>query len=86
MSKPQKEFKSGSVSASIWPRTADVNGRTATFYSIKIEKTYKDGDEWKHSNFFSVEDLPKVELVAREAFKYVGLRSREPKQENTEAV
>lgn len=42
-------------------------------YSINIDKTYKDGDEWKHSTSFAVEDLPKVALVASEAYRYLRL-------------
>lgn len=79
MSKPEKVFKSGSVSASLWPRTANVHGGSATFYSVKIEKTYKDGDEWKHCNVFSAEDLPKVRLVANEAYRFIALKERAPK-------
>ena len=45
------------------------------FYSINITKAYKEGEVWKHTNRFSAEDLPKVALVANEAYKYIRLNS-----------
>ena len=38
-------------------------------------KAYKEGDEWKYTNSFNIEDLPKVALVANEAYKYIRLKS-----------
>ena len=75
--KPEKRFRCGSISAGIWPESREVNGEMAKFYSININKAYKDGDEWKHTNRFSTEDLPKVALVANEAYKYIKLSSTE---------
>jgi len=84
--KPEKEFRIDGVSASVWPRT--VNGSSGTFitYSVKVERAYRDKDgQWQHSNNFPVEDLPKVETVAREAYKYVSLKHREPDREALES-
>ena len=75
MNRPEKKFKCGPVSASIWAEGKAVNGEMVKFYSISITKAYKDGDNWKNTNSFSAEDLPKVALVANEAYKYIRLRS-----------
>jgi len=74
MNKPEKKFNCGSVSASIWPKTKVINGEEVKFYSVAINKAYKEGDEWKRRNSFDTEDLPKVALVANEAYKYIRLR------------
>lgn len=74
MSKPEKRFKCGPISASVQVETKTVEGEMVKFYSINIDKAYKDGDEWKHTNRFSAEDLPKVALVANEAYKYIRLQ------------
>ena len=50
-------------------------GQLTVRYSITIDKAYKDGEEWKHTNSFAAEDLPKVALVAIEAYRYLRLRS-----------
>ena len=75
MNKPEKKFSCGPISASIWANTKVVTGETVKFYSVTINKTYKEDDEWKHTNSFNIEDLPKVALVANETYKYIKLKS-----------
>lgn len=75
MSKPEKRLRCGPISASIWAQGKTVNGEMVKFYSINIDKAFKDGEEWKHTNSFATEDLPKVALVANEAYRYLRLRS-----------
>lgn len=82
MQKPEKKFNCGSISASIWANTKVVNGETVKLYSATINKAFKEGDEWKHTNSFNIEDLPKVALVATEAYKYIRLKSPEPDTES----
>ena len=73
MNKPERKFNCGSISASIWANTKVVNSETVKLYSVTINKVYKEGEEWKHTNSFNIEDLPKVALVATEAYKYIRL-------------
>jgi hypothetical protein len=75
MNKPEKRFKCGPITASTWPETKIVEGEMVKFYSISIDRSYREGDEWKHTTSFAVEDLPKVALVANEAYKYLRLSS-----------
>ncbi|MFC1636797.1 hypothetical protein ACFL5Z_18375 [Planctomycetota bacterium] len=75
MTKPEKKFSCGSISASIWANNKAVNGETVKFYSVTINKAYKEGEEWKYTNSFNIEDLPKVALVATEAYKYIRLKA-----------
>ncbi|MCP4610963.1 MAG: hypothetical protein GY845_19830 [Planctomycetes bacterium] len=73
MRKPEQKFSCGPISASIWANTKVVTGDTVKFYSVTINKAYKEGEDWKHTNSFDIEDLPKVALVANEAYKYIRL-------------
>ena len=73
MSSPEKRFKCGPVSASIWAESKAIDGEMVKLYSINIDRAYKDGGEWKHTSRFNAEDLPKVALVANEAYKYIRL-------------
>jgi hypothetical protein len=75
MQKPEKRFNCGPVSASIWASNKTVNGETVRFCSVTINKAYKEDEEWKHTNSFNIEDLPKVALVATEAYRYIRLKS-----------
>ena len=77
MNKPEKKFSCGSISASIWANTKVVNSEKVKIYSVTINKAFKEGDEWKYTNSFNIEDLPKVALVATEAYKYVRLREND---------
>ena len=78
MRKPEKKFSCGPISASIWSKTKTVEGEKVKFNSITINKAYKDREDWKHTNSFNIEDLPKVALVADEAYKYIRLKSTNP--------
>ena len=78
MSKPIKRFRCGAISASLWVDRKTVEGKPVEYHSISITKSYKDGDDWKHTNSFSTEDLPKVALLATEAYKYIRLNTSEP--------
>lgn len=75
MSKPERRFKCGPITISVWAQGKTVNGEMVKFYSVKIDKTYKDSEEWKHTNSFAAEDLLKVSMLAAEAYKYLRLRS-----------
>ncbi len=75
MNKPEKKFSCGSISASIWANTKVATGETVKFYSVTINKAYKEGDEWKHTNSFNIEDRTKVALGANEDYKYIRLKS-----------
>ena len=82
MRKPEKKFSCGPVSASIWAKTIAVEGGTAKFYSVTITKAYKEGEDWKYTNSFDIEDMPKVTLVATEAYKYIRLISTDLNKNN----
>ncbi len=84
MNKPEKKFSCGSISASIWANTKVVNGEKVKFYSVTINKAYKEGEDWKYTNSFNIEDLPKVALVANEAYKYIRLYSPESQEDSNQ--
>ena len=75
MSRPEKKFKCGPISASLWAEDKTMESGVVKFYSINITKAYKDGDNWKNTNNFNAEDLPKVSLVASEAYKFIRLNT-----------
>ncbi len=78
MQKPEKKFSCGSITASLWAHTKVVNGETVKLNSVTINKAFKEGEDWKYTNSFNIEDLPKVALVANEAYRHVRLREDTP--------
>jgi len=82
--KPEKRFRYSPVSASVWAKNTTKDGKKIKFYSVSISRVYKkntgdkegdDGNEWQYTKSFRLEDLPKVALVANEAYKYILLSS-----------
>ena len=75
--KPVKVFKAGGIKAAIWENTVDRNGQQVVLHSVQIDRTYKDGEEFKHTNHFPERDLPKVQLVAAKAFEFLSLKGND---------
>lgn len=75
---PIKVFQCGLIRAAIWADSTVIDNTIVEVHSIKIDRSYKDGEQWKHTNAFNAEDLPKVALVANEAYKHLRMRAFAP--------
>jgi len=75
--RPSKVFRCGAVRAAIWTNQRVMDNAVVEVYSIKIDKSYKGGDEWKQTTSFAAEDLPKVSVVAMASYNHLRLRSSE---------
>jgi hypothetical protein len=72
--KPEKKFRAGAVSATVWKNSQEKDGYEFEFFSISLERIYKDKQgEWKNTASLRITDLPKAALVLNEAYKYVVL-------------
>lgn len=73
--RPAKEFKAGGVRAAIWKEQHSEAGREMVRFSVKIEKRYFDeaSKEWRNTDYFFVNDLPRLRLVAERAFEFIVL-------------
>ena len=76
---PVKEFRAGGVKAAIWKKEAQQDGQTVVSHSVKVQKSYRDKltGEWKTTDYFYPQDLPKLILTAQKAFEYISLRESE---------
>ena len=74
---PIKVFSCGAVKAAVWCDSKIIDYNMVDLHSIKIDKSYKDGDEWKNTNTFNAEDLPKVSVVAMEVYKFLRIKVSE---------
>lgn len=71
---PEKKLRVGSISATIWNNPKESNGQTFDYKTLNVERSYKDPKgEWKKTNSFRVNDIPKVQLLLDEAYKYAML-------------
>lgn len=75
---PMTSFRAGGVKATVWENEIKTkDGKTIDVYSVNIDRSYKDGDEWKTTNSFKLNDLPKVQLVASKAYEYLALKAND---------
>lgn len=76
MAQPEKVFKQGSCSASIFSNEIQRNGRSIEIPKVSFQKRYKDKDgNWKTSSSLDLNDLPKAVICLSKAYDF--LTSRE---------
>lgn len=75
--RPCKKFVAFPVTASIWKNKKEIEGENRVFYSVSLQKCYKDGEEWKNTTSLNPMDLPKSILVLQESFKYIAMLGKE---------
>ena len=73
--KPTKEFRAGTIKAAVWKEDREEGGKATVRYSVKIEKRYFDeaSKEWRNTDYFFANDLPRLRLVAERAFEFIVL-------------
>lgn len=76
MSEIEKKYNAGGISATIWKNsTKSEDGKPQSYNTISIDRKYKDKEgNWKSTTSMRITDLPKVQLVASEAFKFLSLK------------
>ena len=84
--KPIKDFRAGNIQASVWRTEVQKNGQTIVRHSVRIQKQYrKDDNSYENTDYFFPEDLPKLVLVAQEAFRFISLKEGLDTEENPHA-
>lgn len=72
---PEKKFRSGAISATVWKNQTDRDGKVVEYHTISLERGYQDKQgEWQSTNSFRVSDLPRAALVLQKAYEYITLR------------
>jgi hypothetical protein len=83
--KPVKEFRAGSVRASIWRDEVPGQGdEPLEVFSVRVEKRFKDAQGvWQSTNRFKRRELADLELVVFKAREFVSLNEREPSEQGS---
>lgn len=72
MNKPEKKFRAGAISATIWKNVGEKNGSEYLFNTITLGRAYKDKDgQWKTSGSLRLTDLPRAALVLNKAYEHL---------------
>ena len=70
--KPIKTFRAGGVSVSIFRNTNKTkDGKEFTVDSITPQRTYMEGEEYKHTTTMKVNDLPKLAMLSQKAYEFL---------------
>jgi hypothetical protein len=77
--KPAATLRADDVSASVWAREFVVQGQPKTFYSVTLERSYKDRDgAWKYTKSFDADSLGKIVSLCQQASETInGLTQKE---------
>ena len=66
--RPEKKFKAGSITATLW-RSGDNGGKR---HVVVFDKTYKDKEgNWATTSRFNAQEAATVALLAKQAFEYM---------------
>ena len=66
--KPVATHRVGDCSASVWSREHVLQGVPRVFYSVTLERSYKDRDgSWKYTRSFDAENLGAVVSLCQQA-------------------
>ncbi|MEZ5942472.1 MAG: hypothetical protein R3C18_13850 [Planctomycetaceae bacterium] len=68
---PEKVFRIGFVSASIFAHDIETEGGDRTIRSVSVQKRYIDGDEAKYTSSFNLSELPQAIRVMQLAQGYL---------------
>jgi len=69
--RPAKVFRLRGLSASVFENRAKAKGRDVTFFKVSLQRTYKDGDEFKTTSSLSRDDLPVARLLLKKAWEFI---------------
>jgi len=69
--KPVKVFRSPGISASVFKNAAKAGDRDVTFHKVSVQRTYKDGDEFKTTTSFARDDLPVARHLMQRAWEFI---------------
>jgi hypothetical protein len=70
--RPIQSYREGDVSASIWSREILQQGKPVTFYSLSVERSYRDRDgAYKYTRNFDANDLGSLLTVIQRSAEYI---------------
>ena len=69
--KPEKVFRIGSVSASVFVNEVETDNGKRKIRNVNLQRSYRDDGEWKTSSSFGLGDLPQAMEVMRLALDHV---------------
>ena len=69
--KPAKVFRLRGIAASVFANSTEVDGRQVSYHKVTVQRTYRDGDEFKTTTSYGRDDLPIVSLLVARAWEFI---------------
>ena len=74
---PETAFRLGNVSATIWTNSSSAESGSREFRTVQVEQRYKDGDAWKSSNRFTLDQLLRLRVCIDKAIGHISQKEME---------
>lgn len=72
MTQPEKRFKVGSCTASIFVNEVNMKNGKVPMKSVSLQRSYKDSDgNFQNTTSFRENDIPKAVLALNKAYEYL---------------
>ena len=70
---PEKKFRAGAISATVWLNHGQrKTGEETNYRTVSLQRGYKDrNDQWQSTTSMRANDLPRAALVLSKAYDYV---------------
>lgn len=80
---PEKKFRAGAISATIWQNNAPKeDGTNAVYSTVSFERAYMDkSGQWKTTSSLRLMDVPKAVVVLSKAYEYLVMKGASEKAE-----
>lgn len=69
--KPVHVIRLRGITASVFANIAETKNGDVTFHKVSLQRTYKDGKEFKTTTSFGRDDLPIVRLLTDRAWQFI---------------
>ncbi|MGD9723579.1 MAG: hypothetical protein AB7O59_19755 [Pirellulales bacterium] len=69
--KPLKVFRLRGISASVFENHSKNAERSSTFHKVSLQRTYRDGDEFKTTTSFGRDELPICIHLMQQAWAFI---------------
>ena len=79
--KPVKTFRAGGIEVSVWKNEVQQDGQTIVRHSVKVEKQYKNKEEWQKTDYYFPDELPKLRSLLQKAYDFLMVtESKQPEE------
>jgi hypothetical protein len=69
---PFLKLNAGVIKLAAWENEGkEYNGVPSKFVTLKLQRSYKDGEVWKNTDSFRVNDIPVLQMLLQKAFEQV---------------